>query len=30
MVVVVYLGAVANDFIRNKWERTGMKMDVYF
>jgi hypothetical protein len=30
VVVVVYLDAVANDFIGNQWERTGMKTDVYF
>ena len=25
VVMLAYLGAVANDFIRNQWERTGIK-----
>jgi hypothetical protein len=30
VVTPAYLGAVANDFIRNQWERIGIKTDVYF
>jgi hypothetical protein len=30
MVVLAYLGVVANEFICNEWERKGMHTDVYF
>jgi len=30
MVVLAYLGAVANEFICNEWERKGMHTDVLF
>jgi hypothetical protein len=30
VAVLAYMGAVAEEFICNQWERKGMHTDVYF